>query len=461
MEFQIIPSHETKRVVYSRWQPFARLRGWPRKLKAAILAGILASLVSGCAEATPTLVAMPQGMVQTLLAPPTATCTGQPGSPPTATPRPAPTDTAKPSPTPVPTETQAPAQVRSQIRSPTETAVPTATNTPLPSPTPIPPTPAPLRVVAQVVRVIDGNTIEVSIDERRYELCYLGIDYPETAHPQDGDERRGTKAREANRKLVEGKTVYLEADKLKADEDGRLLRYVWAGATMVNAELVRLGYAQAADWPPDVKYRNLFIMLENQARESGRGLWGEPPTPTLEPTAEPAEEPTATLTVPTVQPTETLQSPPTSTPLPTAQPTATATPSALVQPTTPPIITPTPSPIVEPTALATSVDVKIKYIYYDGQKGRNEPDEYCEIVNQGNAPVNLKGWYLNAGARGQDFIFPDFVLQPEQTCRVYTNEHHPESGGLSFERGGALWKNSGDCGILYDAEGNEVSAYCY
>ena len=106
-------------------------------------------------------------------------------------------------------------------------------------------------------------------------------------------------------------------------------------------------------------------------------------------------------------------------------------------------------------------NVVIKHINYDGQVPRVESDEYAEIRNEGGAPVNLKGWRLNADDRGQDFWFPDFVLQPGQSCRVYTNEHHPESGGFSFGSGRAIWANKGECGHLFDATGAEVSTYCY
>jgi len=172
------------------------------------------------------------------------------------------------------------------------------------------------------------------------------------------------------------------------------------------------------------------------------------PTPTSTHTPTPSETPapTETLRPPTATPTETLR--PTDTPAPT--PTSTSLPS------------PTPAPTEEPTAPAPSAgEVRISHIHFDGEKGRSEPDEYCEIVNQGAAPVNLKGWRLNAGDPGQDFFFPDFTLGPGQTCRVYTNEHHPEWGGLSFGRGRAIWNNKGDCGFLFDASANEVSRYCY
>ena len=90
-----------------------------------------------------------------------------------------------------------------------------------------------------------------------------------------------------------------------------------------------------------------------------------------------------------------------------------------------------------------------------------ESDEYATIKNVGGAPVNLSGWRLNADDPGQDFWFPDFVLQPGQECRVYTNEVHPEWCGFNFGSGSALWANAGECGHLFDSAGVEVSTYCY
>ena len=138
-------------------------------------------------------------------------------------------------------------------------------------------------VPAQVVDVVDGDTIKVSIGGNIYTVRYIGIDCPETHHPQRGLEWLGPEAAEQNRHLVEGKTVSLEKDISETDKYGRLLRYVWLGDLMVNAELVRLGFAQVATYPPDVKYQELFLRLEQEARAAGRGLWATRPAPTATP----------------------------------------------------------------------------------------------------------------------------------------------------------------------------------
>ena len=59
---------------------------------------------------------------------------------------------------------------------------------------------------AKVIRVIDGDTVELENGER---VRYLGIDTPETVHPEKPVECFGTEATERNKELVEEKTVEL------------------------------------------------------------------------------------------------------------------------------------------------------------------------------------------------------------------------------------------------------------
>jgi micrococcal nuclease len=117
---------------------------------------------------------------------------------------------------------------------------------------------------AIVTRVIDGDTIEI---EGGYRVRYIGIDTPER------DESYYWEALQANRDLVEGKKVWLEKDVEDRDRYDRLLRYVWVDNTMVNAELVRLGYAYSYAYPPNLKYQTYLLQMEKEAREHKRGLW--------------------------------------------------------------------------------------------------------------------------------------------------------------------------------------------
>ena len=127
---------------------------------------------------------------------------------------------------------------------------------------------------AAVVRVVDGDTIHVRLGERVEKVRYIGVNTPELHHPTRGEEPGGREAADVNRRLVAGKRVRLELDVQARDRYGRLLAYVWVGSVMVNAELVRLGYAQVMTIPPNVRHQQRFVALAREAREAGRGLWG-------------------------------------------------------------------------------------------------------------------------------------------------------------------------------------------
>ncbi len=128
----------------------------------------------------------------------------------------------------------------------------------------------------QVVRVVDGDTIQVCcVFGDRVKVRYIGVDTPETHHPMRGVEPYGKEASEANHMLVDGKTVSLEFDVEQRDRYGRLLAYVFLkDGTFVNAWLVENGYAMVMTVPPNVKHQELFLKLQREAREAGRGLWG-------------------------------------------------------------------------------------------------------------------------------------------------------------------------------------------
>jgi len=135
---------------------------------------------------------------------------------------------------------------------------------------------------AKVIRIIDGDTIEVSISNRSYKIRLIGINTPESTIRH---EPYGKEASNYTRSKLLGKTVYLEKDVSQADKYNRLLRYVWLSMPnsnsdseiknkMFNAILVLNGYAQVMTVPPDVKYSNKFLEYQRIAREKKKGLWG-------------------------------------------------------------------------------------------------------------------------------------------------------------------------------------------
>jgi micrococcal nuclease len=127
---------------------------------------------------------------------------------------------------------------------------------------------------AYVSRVIDGDTIEVRIDGGSDDVRYIGIDTPETVKPGTPVQCFGPQAHDFNQRLVENRIVRLAFDRERRDVYGRLLAYVWLGDRMVNAELVRRGYARTLTIPPNVAHAGLFHRLASAAGRAGRGLWG-------------------------------------------------------------------------------------------------------------------------------------------------------------------------------------------
>jgi micrococcal nuclease len=126
---------------------------------------------------------------------------------------------------------------------------------------------------AHVQRTVDGDTVLLTTGER---VRYIGIDTPELHHPRKPLQPYAREAKQFNRNLVEGKTVRLEFDVQRYDRYRRLLAYVYlTDGTFVNAQLIRQGYAQILTIPPNVKYSELFLKYQQEARENNRGLWGK------------------------------------------------------------------------------------------------------------------------------------------------------------------------------------------
>lgn len=130
--------------------------------------------------------------------------------------------------------------------------------------------------VVSVVRVVDGDTVEISpaIDGTD-EVRLIGVDTPETSHPSYGEQPFGQQATSFSVLRLEGERVALEFDAERIDPYNRLLAYAWLpGNQMFNEVLVKQGFAQVATFPPNVKYVGRFRASQREARQAGRGLWG-------------------------------------------------------------------------------------------------------------------------------------------------------------------------------------------
>ena len=125
-----------------------------------------------------------------------------------------------------------------------------------------------------VVRVVDGDTIEIRMGEAEERVRLIGIDAPESVHPDAAlNSAMGVRAAEYLSELLDGKNVRLELDTQERDRYGRLLAYVYSDDVLVNEQMVEAGMAVVATYPPKVRYVDRFVEAERRARENGVGLW--------------------------------------------------------------------------------------------------------------------------------------------------------------------------------------------
>jgi micrococcal nuclease len=128
----------------------------------------------------------------------------------------------------------------------------------------------------KVTRVVDGDTIIVDLNGVEERVRLIGIDTPESVHPDASRNLpEGKVAFEFTKSRLEGKEVKLEFDVQERDQYGRLLAYVYIDGAMFNKTLLSEGYARIATYPPNVKYVEDFTAIQKQAREGNKGLWSE------------------------------------------------------------------------------------------------------------------------------------------------------------------------------------------
>lgn len=126
-----------------------------------------------------------------------------------------------------------------------------------------------------VEEVSDGDTIIVNMNGKREIVRFIGVDTPETHHPNRPVECYGNEASEYNRQLLTDKKVRLEADPKNTNRDryDRLLRYVYVDGALVEEKLISQGYGFSYTQFPFSKTEQ-FNQLEDQAKATKKGLWG-------------------------------------------------------------------------------------------------------------------------------------------------------------------------------------------
>ena len=126
----------------------------------------------------------------------------------------------------------------------------------------------------QVVRIIDGDTVEIEYEGALTSVQLIGVNAPETVHPRKPVEPYGKEATVFLQKLVLNRFVYFEFNGSKKDKYNRLLAYVYRDSDnlFVNLEIIRQGYGKTdARFP--FNYMKLFQYHESQARTARKGVW--------------------------------------------------------------------------------------------------------------------------------------------------------------------------------------------
>lgn len=134
-------------------------------------------------------------------------------------------------------------------------------------------------------------------------------------------------------------------------------------------------------------------------------------------------------------------------PLPTtpAPATATAVPTQTVPPAT---STSIPTNTDSPPTASSSGSIRIVAV--------NKSDEYVDLQNTGNGPVDLSGWQLVSETGDQSCILQG-ILQPNDSLRVWA---HTGTSGFNCGYLFNIWNdNQADPAVLYDVQGKEISSY--
>ncbi len=136
--------------------------------------------------------------------------------------------------------------------------------------------PSPQYTYYTVTRVVDGDTLKVSINGKEETLRLIGIDTPETVDPRKPVQCFGKEASERAKELLSGQRVRIETDSTQGERDkyGRLLAYVYReDGLFYNKVMIEEGYAHEYTYDMPYTYQAEFRLAQKSAEASGTGLW--------------------------------------------------------------------------------------------------------------------------------------------------------------------------------------------
>ena len=137
------------------------------------------------------------------------------------------------------------------------------------------PKPGPDILSYEVIRAIDGDTILVSVSGAETKVRLIGIDAPESVHPDaEKNTPEGERASLFLKQYVDGRRVTLEYDQELKDKYDRTLAYVYMDGMMLQDVMLGMGMARTLVMEPNTRYQHHFEMIEKEAREGSSGFWG-------------------------------------------------------------------------------------------------------------------------------------------------------------------------------------------
>ena len=129
-----------------------------------------------------------------------------------------------------------------------------------------------------VLKVIDGDTITISLNEKNQTVRLIGINSPESVDPRRAVECFGNEASLQAKELLTGQQVRIVSDPTQADRDryNRLLRYVYlADGTFFNKWMIAEGYAYEYTYDSPYQFQKEFKEEQAISRAQGKGLWSQ------------------------------------------------------------------------------------------------------------------------------------------------------------------------------------------
>ena len=235
----------------------------------------------------------------------------------------------------------------------------------------------------KVIKVVDGDTIDIEINNVSERLRLIGINTPEIVDPRKAVECFGKEASNKAKEILNNSNVRIEADDKSGNRGkyGRLLRYVFLeDGTNFNKLMISEGYAYEYSYDVSYKYQDEFKQAEKEAREAKKGLWANGVCDEFNSSKDIIEIDNTKL----------------------------ETPENINQ-------------IIEEDISENEMGkLRITYIFYDGVEGKQEPDEYVSIKNIGKDSISMNGYTLEDES-GKTYIFNNVSLNSSDTVKILTS----------------------------------------